>query len=382
MFSHRFRRVIRYYKNRIIILTWFFPELWRFIFPYKKSRNRLLIVYDLRTQPFSIGDLLTFQEASLVLRKKNKCEYIDFALIGEASEIIKSTSTAKKINKNNYFYHLAGILPVIQVNPYLGSLFAFTSVEELEEYILPRLHKTHVWPSKWKISITREYLYYDIFENLLYPFYDKYKFLPNLQSRLPLQQWAKLFFKSNLDREIPITVNLRNNPHYQTERNANISVWIDFFKWCEYRYPVRFFIICSHSEIDDRFRLIKNVLIVKDFNTNIENDLALVEEASFHMGVASGPAAMAFFGNKPYAIFCAEFQKQFFSNKKIINYIDSRIQKLFFSNDKQFFISGNENLDDLIYYFTLLWSSLNINDEILIHSSFEGSDKQLVSWLR
>ena len=378
------RKLLRYVKSRLVILIWFFPGLWYFIFSKKLNRNRILIIYDLKSQPFSIGDLLTFQMASLVLKSKYDCKHIDFALIGNPSQIIQSTHTFKNIDSENYFFHLAGILPVIQVNPFLGSLFAFSSMTELEEYILSSISKTHIWPTKWQIEVSREYLYYEIIENILFPFYSKNNYLPCLESRKPLQQWARTFLKSQLKDEIAITVNLRNNPHYQIERNANISSWVSFFKWAlDNKFPAKFFVICASTEVDTRFRSINNVVIIRDFNTNIENDLALVEQASFHMGVASGPSAMAFFSNKPYAIFRAEFDKQYFKNNKIIKFQQNdRIQKLFFANEFQFFVSGEENVLDIIKYFKILWDSIAgihvDQDELLtIDEKYK-----LINWLR
>ena len=44
-------------------------------------KRRLLSIYDLNNQPYSVGDVLLFQEASLVLRKKYGLYQIDFAFV-------------------------------------------------------------------------------------------------------------------------------------------------------------------------------------------------------------------------------------------------------------------------------------------------------------
>ena len=147
---------------RIKVLIWFFPGLWSIFFLNRPKKKRLLVIYDLTTQPFSVGDLLTVQEASLVLNKKYGTEFIDIAIVCDQQDPKLNDSAFKKINSENYFYHLAAILPVAQVNPYLGSVLAFNSYLELQEHVLSNIDRVHIWPSKWQASVTRDYLYYSI----------------------------------------------------------------------------------------------------------------------------------------------------------------------------------------------------------------------------
>lgn len=371
----------RPFITRIKILIWFFPSLWSLTFLKRATKKRILIVYDLSTQPFSIGDILTVQEASLVLKEINKVDYIDIAIICEQHELKLNDKAFKNINSKNYFYHLSAIMPVAQVNPNLGSILGFNSYLELQEYILSNITRVHVWPSKWRASVTREYLYYLIFEDILYPFYKERGYLPHLESRELLKNWAKSFYHEKSNGLAPITVNIRNNPHFQTERNLNVDIWIEFFDYCKDRYPVKFFIICAPSEVDNRLRHMVNVVVVKDYFTNIENDLALISESIIHMGAPSGPATMSFFSDKPYLIFRSEFHLQHFCNSKIIVYEDESVQRFFFSNEFQIFIGQPETKELLIKYFSKIWSSLDLREKIF-SQDIESSELNLDSWLR
>lgn len=349
----------RYFKNIYYIIVNIFKTF--FNYNYKKIifKKRLLIIYDLTTQPFSIGDILTFQQASLVLKDIHKIDIIDFVIVNNQQKLLFNDKVFNNINEDNYFYHLASILPVAQVNPYLGSIHAFNSFIELAKFINKYSSEYIVWPSQFKINFTKEYLYYDIFENILYPYYKLNGKLPALKSRNILSNWAKDFFKEHVNNLYPVTVNIRSNKLYQKERNLDIDSWIEFFKYCSDKYPVKFIIICSFSEIDIRFKNLKNVVVAKDFFTNVEQDLALISESFLHMGAASGPATIAFFSNKPYIIFKSEFHLQYFLKKNIITYDRSNnTQKFFFSLNNQYLIPGKDTLDIIKFYFIKTWNSI------------------------
>ena len=72
--------VVRKFKRAFRRLSWLVaPALtWR---SSNEKDRRLLIIYDFSTQPFSIGDILIVQEASLVLRENFDVHTIDFAFV-------------------------------------------------------------------------------------------------------------------------------------------------------------------------------------------------------------------------------------------------------------------------------------------------------------
>src|SRR5216683_625676 len=62
-------------------LTWIFPALGKLLLPAPSGEQRLLVIYDTSYQPFSVGDVVVIQEASLVLRERHRVDIVDFALV-------------------------------------------------------------------------------------------------------------------------------------------------------------------------------------------------------------------------------------------------------------------------------------------------------------
>ncbi len=218
------RRVVRF-------ITWIFPSLSRLLFPRPLGERRLLLIYDTSSQPFSVGDILLMQEGSLVLREKHHLDMVDFALVYDPKHPACSDPAYSSITENNAMYHLASILPVAQVNQHLGSLFLFNSRRNLQRFIADNTDLYHVWPSGWKFA-SRDYLYYEFFNNLLYDHYKKHGSVPRLTCRQFLVDWAQVFYEKHVRPQVPVTVNARNNMAYQTHRNLHLESWLEFFHHC------------------------------------------------------------------------------------------------------------------------------------------------------
>src|SRR5438552_3803725 len=202
-FYRPIRRVVRF-------IMWIFPSLSRLLLPRPSGERRLLLIYDTSSQPFNIGDILIMQEGSLVLREKHHLDVVDFALVYNPEHPALSDSAFSSITEDNAMYHLASILPVAQANQHLGSLFLFNSHRNLQRFIADNADLYHVWPSGWKFG-SREYLYYEVFNDLLYDHYKKHGSIPHLTCRKFLVDWAQAFYRKNVHPQVPITVNVRNN---------------------------------------------------------------------------------------------------------------------------------------------------------------------------
>jgi len=265
------------------------------------NSSRLLLIYDFSSQPFSIGDILIFQEASLVLRTDLGLDKTDIALVYDPSAPAVPDPAFAHIGAEDFLFHLSSILPAAQVNPYLGSLLLFDSHRRLEKYIADNIDFYHVWPTL-KQYAAKEYLFHYCFNHLFSEHFAKHGRLPALQSRRAALNWAKGFLAQHAGDALAVTVQLRKNPA-NPKRNSNYEAWLAFFRQCAGRYHARFIVICQHSEIDARLREIPNVVVAKDYGTTLEQDLALLEAGACHMGAASGPGTMVQFNGKPYCMF-------------------------------------------------------------------------------
>lgn len=362
--KQKIKYIIRFIIQLIKIIFLLIPNFvgqYRRKISYEIDKKRLLMVYDLTSQPFSIGDILVMQEAAIVKLKELELKKCDFAVLFNPSKPATGNSAFKKLDIESGLFHLASILPVAQINKYLGSVFSFDSRCQLEKHLKDNNDRLEVWPNNWKLNYTGEYLYYTIFQEILIPFYIKNGYLPSLQSRKPLEEWAFNFFKENSDGMIPITVNIRNNQLIDKHRNSNINEWLNFFSKNKKKYPVKFFILCSRSELDERLRKLSNVVIVKDFYSTVEQDLALIEASAIHMGTSSGPATMAWFNKNPYFIVNATLHLEHFSIDNLLVNVSPNLYQFVFSNPGQFFYSGNESLEILEKYFEEMWSHVKLN---------------------
>jgi hypothetical protein len=371
-------------KSAVKFIGWSFPFLLNLIITCKIEKKRVLVIYDTSSQPYSVGDLLNLLEASLVLCEKYNVNIVDIAFVYDPDNPdLSDPIFVGKVNKDNVYFQLASLLPLVQINPLLGSVFVFNSQRQLQHYVVDNVDLYYVWPSGRKIA-DGEYLTPKIFNELLYPHFKVHRSIPLLSCRPFLQEWAISFFKAYVGNDVPVTVNLRNNKGWHQNRNSKVDVWVSFFKYCETRYPVKFIIICAFSEIDDRLRSCNNVFIAKDYHTSIEQDMALIYSSAIHLGVGSGPATIARFNSKPYLIVNEDYREMpaFRRHLGMIEMIDDKIQRYIFSFPFQHIACEPESVDMLIREFELIWNGVDSlkwqNNTQDITSTFNESN----SWLR
>ena len=368
------RRVVRF-------LTWIFPSLGRLLLTVPSSDRRLLLIYDTSSQPFNIGDILILQEGSLVLREKYRIDMVDFALVFDPKDPAPSDPAFSSITETNALYHLASILPVAQVNQHLGSLFLFNSHRSLQRFIADSADVYHVWPSAWKFG-SREYLYYEVFNDLLYNHYKEHGSIPRLDCRQFLADWAHAFYKKHVSPQVPVTVNVRNNKAFHAHRNLRLECWLEFFRHCEARYPAKFIVLCARSEIDERLRQCPNVIIAKDHETSIEQDLALIHASAIHMGAGSGPASMAWFGDKPYLMVNTVYGPQYFAHPEMIRQEEENVQRFWFAGPLQRITGGPETTELLVREFTRMWAAVDLPRWQSSPNLRENPGGEIPTWLR
>ncbi|MEI8339012.1 MAG: hypothetical protein WCF91_03750 [bacterium] len=379
-YSYRIYRLIRRFIRSINGL---FQSLVIHFSPRALNRCRILLVYDTSSQPFSVGDLLICQEASLVLCEEYGVDIVDFAIVYDPENPASSDPVfATSITRDNVLFSLASILPLAQVNQRLGSVFIFNSHKHLQYYINDNAERYHVWPSSWKVA-TREYLSPVVFNDLLYRHYKKRGSIPLLTCRPYLKDWAEEFYRDNLSGQVPVTVNIRNNKRWHLHRNSQLDCWIDFFRYCETRYPAKFVVICAHSEIDARLRQCTNVILAKDCHTSIEQDMALIHSSAIHMGAGSGPATMAWFNNKPYLMVNTTYKAgEFFEQPGMIHQVEEGIQRFWFAGPLQRIANGTESTELLIREIAKLWEVVDVQYWQAMSRSDDRAGTVLNIWLR
>ncbi len=368
-------KIFAFFKTRIKRLAAITAWIMSRSFFYGKGTNerRVLLVYDLSSQPFSIGDFIVAQIASIAECQKLKLRLADIAIVYEKTGSSKEFSS---ITNDDVLYYLASILPVVQINQNVGSVFIFNSHDQLEKYILENVNTYHIWPNLFQYA-GGDYLHIEGFNNILYNYFEEYGEIPHFQCRQFLIEWAEKFYQNNVGSCIPVTLNLRNNKLFGTNRNSKIECWLELFKFCENKYPVKFIIIGGINEVDYRMREFKNVLIAKDFHTGIEQDLALINLSAFHMGASSGPSAMAIFGVKPYLSFSWDADP-----KRYKGVIESNGYYSFtWSAPLQRMSKESEKTEILIEEFKTIWKSIDTK-KYLKDDNIDLKKEKIITWLR
>lgn len=380
--NRTYNLLYRFYFEKIKLLKWIFT------FKFFKNESacapikRILLLYNLKFQPFSVGDLLVMQLASLILMSKKNAKHVDLAIIYDSENPTPSDKAFSSIDKDNFLYNVPAFLLSAQVNSHLRSFHVFNNEKDADKYILDNLNDVYTWPSGFDYEVTQSYLYYKIFDDLIYPFYKENGYIPELKNNSFFENWAHRFFKVNCCGKIPISINIRNNQLFGSDRNSDLSIWINFFKHCGREHPSAFFIvICSSSEIDERLRNLSNVLIAKDFGTQMQEELALIQCSAIHMGASSGPATIAWFGKKPYLIVKTTLQDQVFKHKDIVIKEDDGSMRFIFANKSQKFITGNETVEKLSNEFNAMFNNDTLLEWEKTHSNFSLQTEQS-TWLK
>jgi hypothetical protein len=330
-----------YYLTKIIREIYFYLD-WnkRRFLNYESKYNRMMVVYDTSRQPYSIGDFIDVMQASLVLAKLNGIKKIDCSILYDRLNPSKSDSVFDGVvNYDNIYEFLNILLPIVQLNQLIGSIHIFDNNSLFLNHISGVREKNLIWPDTYLLE-SGKYLTPIIYREILFNYYNEYLNLPILSGSDYLNNWANNFFNQFCGNKTAVTVNIRNNNLWSHSRNSKIDQWVLFFKYCATRHNVLFFIICSKDEIDENLRSCTNVIIVKDYSTNIVQDLSLILNSKIHLGANSGPSTLAWYSGKPVLTVNIDLNNIYFCNKAgMVKDLGDGFQALYFFDQKIHHIS-------------------------------------------
>lgn len=349
------KKYIKRLRNIYRVLESFFLPLRRGAIKSENSLNRIIVIYDTTRQPFAIGDFLVTQVAGLINCQKFNVEMCDIAIIYDRNNPASSDPVFfGLIGKDNVLLQITTLMSILTVNSCIGSVFLFNSKTQAEEFINKYNDSyKNIYPGFIDYA-GGTYLNHLIFNELIYSFYSKKNFIPKLEPTKALNLWANHFMEEHIGELFPVTVNIRNNPHWGGSRNSKIIEWKRFFEYCIDKFPVKFIVICSKNEISNELKRLPNVIFAKDYHTELDQELSLIANSKFHMGANSGPAAMAYFGSKPYFIFGLNINDKThpdFLYDGLIQEISDKKFKFIFSSFGQSFTSEAESFDVLCQSF-------------------------------
>lgn len=273
---------------------------------YGRGKLKVLAFENFRNNSPALGSFLEFQMRSLCLSELHNIDTIDVALVYDLKSPLWDPKMSKWCSPSNFQLHLYEILPLLNMNPRLGSVFVFNSRESFETFLSQHAKEYILCPSLFHYinksgAAAGNYLF-------VRNFYLKKKYLPKFIFTPNIALWAKAFIKKYVGDKYAVTINLRVNPFFGERRNSDIPSWRHLFTYCLEKHPnVTFLILAHQNEVPEDFKHMPNFVFVKDYHTTMEQDMSLVKHALFHMGVMSGPTSFVNFTNDiPCCIFRTE----------------------------------------------------------------------------
>ncbi|MGA1823318.1 MAG: hypothetical protein ACMUIP_01550 [bacterium] len=363
----------KFYRRMRCKVWWVFPSLRFFFRPTAQSEKRILAIWDFRTVPYSIGDLIILHERIQIMRMTYKIDKADICFLYDPQNPGRRLDSLG-VTADNYHYHFPALISALYLNPHVGAVFLFDSHDHMEDYIGTNEGRYHIWP-EGKQYLAKHYAYAENFD-FIQSFYRKNGFIPSIDYRASTLEWAYSFYKNHVLPSYPVVVHLRNNPVCGSNRNARLDEWHAFFKSCGDKFDIRFIMIGAASEIDERFRDLPNLLIAKDYRTTVEQDLVLAYSTLIFIGSSSGPSSAAIFSQTPYIIF----------NYQICNESVPHGGKFSFATDLQKLVWEPETSDILMEQFSDLFYRVHKSSWKEKMDSFmalreEGTYKSNVRWM-
>src|SRR3989344_5177561 len=256
------------------------------------KERRILGINDFKVTDVAIGNMLEFQVRLLCEAHIHDVDKIDIALVYDPEHPVGHWKYTSWINKDNFHYHLAELFPLLNINPKLGSVFIFNSKDDFESFLNKNNELYITCPSIFKYANNLSYARDNY--RFMVDFYNKNKFLPQIELPKTANMWAKAFMKKYIGRKYVIAVNLRTNPFFAQRRNAIIDTWKDFFEYCLKKHKdVTFFILGRKSDTVGAFKELPNVFFTPEHNINMQHTLSFIKHSLFYMATSSGPASFA-----------------------------------------------------------------------------------------
>lgn len=282
--------------------SWVAPSLRFVLASTPPGERRILAICDFRTIPYTVGEVLFFQATTLMSLIEHHADKVDIIWLCDPTNPARAD---QGITTDNYHVHLSALLPLVHVNPCLGSFLLLDSPRMVEAYVGAMADAyCHIEPGFGDYA-TKALTYQRAYARAE-RFYREHGFVPYLSCKPAMLSWARAFVLEHVWPRVPVVVQLRANDAWGAHRNADLDEWRAFFAHCERTYRVGFIVIGRREEIDPGLRRFGNVVFAKDFGTSIEQDLALLQVSLMYLGTCSGPNIMAWFSRVPYVIYRME----------------------------------------------------------------------------
>lgn len=256
----------------------------------RDPRKRLLGYWDFNQRVSKLGDFITFLEFLNVLRHEFNIaaggKNIDLCFIDDQTH---HNASRQKFAKTQQFKENLRSLAI--TNNDIGTISHFHSNSEFRRFYLQNKKKYIRWPPTTTGSVFADT---NTLEKL-----SLQKPPPRLSLPANLLREASAFYRQHCQAAKPIVINVRVAQDHSL-RNSNMQEIKVFLQQIGHDPRFKVIIICSASEIPTDFRTLPNILFSKDYFTDIEQDLALIQTSYLSIFPSSGMACFAWFADVPF----------------------------------------------------------------------------------
>ncbi len=307
------------------ILTEIYLHFWRH---NRHPQKKILGYWDFNQRVSKLGDFLAYLEYLNILRCDFKLDQqnknIDLCFIDD------ETHFNRKQPRFSQSYQFKKTLKSLFIfNKNIDSVLTFRSNREFERFYLQNKKRYIRWPPTVSGTLIMDY-------RAIEKFYRKNSFIPLLEVPREITTEIYRFYEARVYPALPIILNVRQNKNHNSARNSNLREIRTFLEHYEQNKTYKFVIICTKSEVPDDFRKLKNVLISKDYFSDVEQDLGLIKTSYLSIFPSSGMACFAMFSNVPFLLFGNHgYQEKFTCPKKgkSFNFL-SQSQKIYHGQEK------------------------------------------------
>lgn len=268
-----------------------------------KSKGRILGVWDLRAAPLSFGGPLFLLEEMLTQAAIHNAESEGLCFLGDTkgssvssfmSDVIGAGPISPAAVKNSTL--LTTLLSLRGIEKCYGA----ASASSLRNLMSRNGGDWLAWPPlpSDEKPVIHEYG----MSTFIKGFHRQFGSIPFLHSKPETLRRAFRFLKARVLPTAPVVVHLKNNPRETGCSNAAQHEWAAFFDSCLDRHDVKFLLI-GNEGIAESISKLSNVVVARNYDLQLPEELALIELSFLFMGMASGPCTFALFGETPYLIY-------------------------------------------------------------------------------
>lgn len=257
------------------------------------TAGKLAGIFDLARTGGSLGQLLILLEELAIQRQLHGLDSAEVFLVGDARHLFEDSGA---IDTPAPTASIAMLQTVARAMTGIADCHDLTTQPGAQARA--RLTASTLWPAPDDIRQGRHN--YDS-TRAIQDCHLRNGRIPRLSVRPALLERATRLVREKAAGALPVAVHLKHNPHIAGQSNADLDAWRALFIHAQ-RHPAHFFLIGDEAT-NAGFRDLPNVSIARDDGMAIDGYLALVQACPLFMGMMSGPANMALFGEKPYLIF-------------------------------------------------------------------------------